>query len=61
MPAYNAVVLQEETGAKVGAISQEDDMLRMVGKATSKIAPILSSPIRKTKVPKEAFGSLAGL
>ena len=31
MPAYNTAVLQEETGAKVRAISQEDDVLRMIG------------------------------
>ena len=30
MPAYNAIALQEETGAKVRAIAQEDDVLRVV-------------------------------
>lgn len=30
VPTHNALVLQEETGAEVGAISQEDDMLWVV-------------------------------
>ena len=31
VPAHDPVVLQEETGAEVGAIFQEDDVLRVVG------------------------------
>ena len=31
VPAHDAAILQEKAGAKIGPVSQEDDVLRTVG------------------------------